>query len=119
MKPSILKKELTIPNINIEFTFLNHLIDYMDVTVYYQLLYYIDHNMLSNIYYYIRIKWQSIQNEIKAIDPHSLYLQKELDKYYNITPSYFDELMNSFINKNIVLSIFVINSIQMYLHPIL
>ena len=88
------------------YTFLNALGPHIDIQPYYS---YLESLNKDNVYYNIRLHWFNTQ---KQLSEDSLYKQKSLAKYYNLTSQVFNDELTAFIDNDPALSIFVMNMIQ-------
>jgi hypothetical protein len=99
-------------NNNIKFTFINDLLDYMDISIYYKYLNSLNDREINNIYNIIYIKWTKLINNKKIHIKNNLNHPKGLKinkkKLNTYLKSFCEE--NNNINK-ICKCIFLINII--------
>ena len=103
------KKILYINNsINYNYTFLDH-IKINNINVYYDILNNIEEFKLKNLYNFIykRIKILDKNNNLIKLNIREKINSEKLNNY-----------LDNYINKDIVKSILIINSIQQYYYPI-
>ena len=104
-----LKKKISyINNFNNKYTFLDHM-DLDNISIYYDILNNIEEYKLKNIYNFIykRINYLDKNNNLIFLNIKD-----------NINSNNFNIYLNDYINKDIIKSIFIINSIQQYYYPI-
>jgi len=105
MTDHILQKKtqkLYFINNNYNYTFLNNFKDYYDIQRIYDLL---NYTKLNNILYTIYLHWYNFEKKQKF---NKIYFK------YDCKPHEFDDILNSFIDDNYSISIFVVNSIIKY-----
>ena len=86
--------------------FLNELRDYLNVNIYYEKILKYEDSDLKNLYNFINIKWTLTIKNIKE----NKYSTKTLNKYN----SDFNNNLKKFIDKDIVIALFVKNIIDRY-----
>ena len=86
--------------------FLNVLSDYLNVNIYYEKILKYEDSDLKNLYNFINIKWTLTIKNIKE----NKYSTKTLNKYN----SDFNNNLKKFIDKDIVIALFVKNIIDRY-----
>ena len=76
----------------------------IDINIYYEIINSLEIFKLKNIFYFMNFRLQKINKKI-------IYEN-------NIKPKDFNQILNNFINKDIVKSIIIMNIIQQYIYPI-
>lgn len=87
----------------INYNFLDNLKKYKDIDKFYIMLENLDNQTIKNIYNYILLKWNKINN------------LNEYKYVRTMNHSIFNTCMNDFINKELYKSIYILNSIIVYL----
>lgn len=115
---NILKKKNIILINNYEFNFLELLNDYSHIFIYYNLINTLEFYQLKNIWNFIVLKWNNMNRELyddkKFIK--SSYNNKYKFIHDNISFTKLNSLLSSFIDNDLVKSLFVINSLQNYFY---
>jgi len=97
-----LKKEY-----DFKYDFLDEFITYIDVNLYYDIYNSFDDTRIKNIYNFIYIKWYLIQNKLKI---NRSLLKKNIEN-----KDIFNDIIKEFINNDISIAIFIINSTLRYI----
>ena len=94
-----------------DYDFLNHMVNDFKITNYYNLLKSIDSFKLNSLYQFIFLRIIKINKKFNEIDL--------LTCDFKITDSIkLNEILNEYINNDILKSILIINSIQQYFIPV-
>ena len=109
MEPNNIKEPYKVSDYR--YTFLDNSMSKYNIkySVYYKLINSLETFKLLNIYQFIYIRLFKLNRKFDSVD---MILKKE-----RITPEEFDIIMNKYIHNDLLKSIIIMNSIQLYFFP--
>lgn len=118
IQEDILKKKNIILINNYEFNFLELINDYSHIFIYYNLINTLEFYQLKNIWNFIILKWNNINN--KLLNDNN-FIKSDYNIKYNfnqndISYTKLNDSLIDFIDNNLFKSLFVINCLQLYFY---
>lgn len=103
------------------FNFMNQLKEYnIPIEIYYNYINNINEYKLKNIWNHIIIRWNIMKRELKEELNEKNIDYIEMNQIHDYLTHYeLNELLNKFCDNDLLKTLFVINSIQNYIYPIL